>query len=554
MNRQSLSGVIARLDYAGTTAEERLRTLAGTGVNTILVGWPNNTPYCFGWDGRDRYDYRPMDAQLDALVEINPDVRFLLNFGSLHGAPYYWGVDHQEELGQFHLGLRMQAPSLASQLWIKDSSEAARRFAAHFRQGRHGDRLVGFVPFSIGVDWHGVGESFVEIPDKETPQRVAYPKEGDFSKPMLAAFRGYLREKYGTDAVLQQAWQNTGVTLDNAPLPGRVDVRSPLPHVADYFECYNRLNARQAIAWCAAFKEGAPDCVVGLTHGLVYGYPNREAIHPQGSGHNAPEELLASPAIDFLMSTGTPLSEYAIDSIKLAGKQHVHVFEGANLQLISAEQQLAGLTLAAGYAAIKGSRLALGELRWGPLSPSGAHEQFAIFPYDDEVVRAAIGRLGDWQPAKSVADVATFIDPRGSYRRALEKGFGERIEQFRNHVLLRSGLCFDEYLLSDFDKVADRYRFWVFIDCPELPAAAWREPGRSCCAPGSAPLTEPAQLRALAQAAGAHVWCDSDDAVFANDRQLLFVAQSDGEKSIRLPARPPVKFAAKQGEMRVVSL
>lgn len=548
-----LPSMIARLDYLGPPAEERVRSLLGTGVDAVLVDWPNHTPYCFGWDGRDRYDYRPMDAQLDALAEIDPEVRFIVSFGSLHGAPYYWALDHREELALFRLGLPMQAPSLASELWFHDSAEAARRFAVHFRQGRHGARLLGFAPFSTGVDWHGVGETRVDISDKETPQGVAHPKEGDFSEPMRRAFRRFLGAKYGSDAALQAAWRTTDVTVASAPLPSREDVRSPLPHVADYFECYNRLNARQAVVWCEALKQGAPDCLVGLTHALVYGYPNREAIHPQGCGHNAPEELLASNAVDFLMSgpadeadAANPLGQHAVDSLRLAGKAHVQVFEGANLQLVSEEEQCDALTLAAGYAAVKGSRLALGEARWGELSPGGAHEQFSRLPYDGDRIRGLLGRLRAWHgrqlsaAAPSLADVATFVSPRGSYRRAMEKGFGEtRIERFRNEVLLRSGLCFDEYLLGDFARVAARYRFWIFIDCPDIGEADWRaatrEPSRCCFATSGDPIAEPARLREAAAAAGAHIWCDSDDAVFANAGLLMFVAQRDGAKRVALP-------------------
>lgn len=554
MLKIALPACIAQLDYrCGADMEERLLALRGAGIDAAVVCWPNTTPYCYGWDGRDRYDYRPLDALLTSLLKIQPDVRFLVSFGALHGVPYYWGVDHPEELGLFRMGYEMHAASLGSQRWMKDSSEAARRFAAHFAEGEFAEHILGFVPYSIGVDWHGVGESFVDIPAHETSRRDSHPTEGDFSKPMQMAYREYLTEKYGGDDALQDAWRDPRASLKTAILPDRTEVRSPTPRTRDYFECYSRLNARLAIAWCDALKKGAPNRCVGLGHGFVFGYPHMEALHASGSGHNAPEELLGAESIDFLLSASVgaidepcPLSMHAIDSLRLHGKTHVHVIEGKSLCAITEEDQCAGIRRGATYAAVKGSRLSFGEPRLGEGNMRDSADRFNILPYDSDTVRAelknVISRHAELleQNAESCADVAVFVSPRGSYTRAMESAFGrERIEPFRRDVLLRSGLVFDEYLLSDFATVADRYVFWVFIDGPDISEGDWEKvkasPGKALFATAGDPITDPRELRTAAKAAGAHVWCDSDDIVFANDRLLVVQALTSGEKTIHLP-------------------
>ena len=46
----------------------------------------------------------------------------------------------------------------------------------------------------------------------------------------------------------------------------------------------------------------------------------------------------------------------------------------------------------------------------------------------------------------------------------------------------------------------------------------------------------PQLFRNLAEFAGAHVWCDSDDVIYANRSLLCLHTASAGDKTIRLPA------------------
>jgi hypothetical protein len=553
MNRRkhNVKNNLIRLDYlTATSALNRLRALRGTNENPVaLINWPNTQPYCFGWDGLDGYDYVPMDMQLRALLNETPNLRFILSFGSLHGTPYYWARDHLEELALFHLGKPMQQASLGSALWTKESSEAARRYAAHFSQSEFSDRIVGFFPFSTAVDWHGIGETLVNIPAHETPGNTEFPLEGDFSKPMLAAFRAFLTERYETDRALQAAWKNSGITLATAEIPTRIEVRSPLPNVRDYFECYNELNAKLCIAWCEALKAGAPDKTVLVTHGQTFGWP-AENLSPQGSGHNAPERLLASPAIDGFISSAAverdqrnPLPRHATASLHLHGKQVFHELNLLGLREISHANQCAEITLAVGYAAVNQCGISLGEPREGRGSMKDSREQFNPLPCDDDAVRAHLKKLLVWHASasgKPMAEVAVFHSPRGSYHRAMEKRFNEvRIEKFRNETLARIGLPFDEYLLSDFAAVSKKYKAWIFIDAADISSKDWKtveeHPGRALFAAQGKPITDPATLCAFAKRNGVDAWCDSNDTLFANDSVCVFAAHTAGKKTIRLP-------------------
>lgn len=542
---------LLRADYmTGASVIDRLRALEEAAPTTVLIGWPNAQPYCFGWNGRDEFDYAPMDFQLDQLLRERSDLHFILAFGSLHGTPYYWSVDHFDQLAVYHANHPMQQPSLGSERWKTDSAEAARLYAAHFSGGAFCDRIVGFFPYSTGVDWMGIGECRANIPPHETPGGIEFPLEGDFSVPMQQAFRRFLQQKYGSDEALRDAWMSTGVTLADACVPSRIEVRSPLPQVRDYFECYNRLNADLCLTWCEALRLGAPDKSIWLTNGQSFGWPV-ENISPQGSGHNAPERLLASPDVYGFISAAVqsrdcrnPLPRHATASLKLHGKTVVHELSLPGLRETTVEDQCAEITLGIGCAAVHGCAVAIAEPRMGRGSMKDSREQFNPLPYDDETVRAHLRKLLDWHSGavgEPVAEVAVFHSPAACYRRAMEKRFNEeRIESFRNGVLARCGVPFDEYLLSDFAAVADRYKAWIFLDAADMAEADWKKvcghPERAlfACAAGAPPDT--AALRAFAAANGVPVWCDTDDTVFANSTVCVFAAHSAGTKTITLPA------------------
>ncbi len=543
-----------------TTALDRLRVLGDAGLKHLLLSPPNSNPYALGWDGRDRYDYHEYELLMARILDAYPEMTFTLRFGSLHGTPNYWAVDHQDQLAVYHLGEKMQQASLGSVTWREDSSEAARRFAAHFSSGQWQERVTGLMPYSTGVYWRGVGESPVNIPPHEVPQRVHDPVEGDFSQPMRSAFRGFLREKYGSDEALQDAWRATHVTLEMAELPGRIEVRSPTPAVRDYFDCYNRLNAELALSWSAAMKEAAPDKTVTLPHGYVFGWPN-QSLSPQGSGHNHPEMLLDSDAVDRLYAPPAqsvehrnPLSQHAVDSVHLHGKTHVHAIELMNLVTMQVEDQLAELTLHVGYAAVKGSDVAMSEVREGRGSMRDDSEVVLMLPYHDSQLAERAKFLRQWhakqltQKAESVAEVAVFIDPRGSHCRARETRFGNTfIEQFRNKTMSRCGVPFDEYHLADFEEVCDRYAAWVFIDTPEFSDAQWARikaaPSQCFFASVNRSQVTAESFAAFLDGVGIHRWAAVGTPFFANDRVIAVALPDAGDHTIHLPQLSKVSDA-----------
>lgn len=581
---------IARIDYfTNTSAVDRVRALKGTGIKTVLVNWPNGQPYSFGWDGRDDYDYQPLDILLESLLEEDPDLHFIISFGSMHGAPFYWALDNREELALFNIGKPMQQASLASNLWKKDSSEAALRFASHFNDSKYSSCIEGFFPFSTGIDWHGIGETIVDIPEHEKPKSIEFSVEGDFSKPMKEAFKQYLKNKYKTVDKLRASWCNSTLTFDNISLPTRIEVRSPIQKVRDYFECYNELNAKLALAWSESLKKGAPGKKVFLSLGMTYGWPS-ENVSSQGSGHNAPELLITSDYIDGFLSSSVlerhnrnPLLRHTAASIRLHNKKVIHQIELYNLNEISIDDQCNEITLGVGYATANGDSIAIAEPNIGIGSMKDNNHLLCRLPYDNEKVRLHLDKILKWhkneatEDIRSLSEIAVFISPRGSYYRAMEKRFNQKmIDEFRNNVMSRVGLSFDEYIISDFDRVYNNYKAWIIIDCPDMDEKTWdilqENSSRVLFATQGNPITNPHTIRDFASKCGVHIWCDTNDFLFANSSTIVFASQEDGVKKIKLPNEfisnnnnlvdvvtreefnvdSVIKFESKKGEVKIL--
>jgi hypothetical protein len=380
------------------------------------------------------------------------------------------------------------------------------------------------------------------------PKGYEFALEGDISEPMKQAFRTYLAGRYGSDKVLQEAWRQVDVTLAEALLPTRVEVRSPTPNVRDYFRCYNRLNTALAESWCDALHEGGGGRPVGLSHGYAFGWP-QQSEPPQGSGHAEPEPLLASKSVAYFVSPPTtrpevrcPLSSHPIASLRHRGKHHVHVIESPSLFDLDPAQQLNLLALGFGYAAANGSHVALGELRSGPGSLVDTRERLGRIPYDDDAVRAGVEKLRRWheaaRQAESVGEVAVFISPTAVYGRGIDPLHGRRhVAEFRENTLGCVGVPFDEYYLFDFDAVAERYKAWVLLDIGDASETVWQKlstAGSRAIQPAAQTLSA-AELRERLSAAEVTAWSATDDFVTGNAATVTFAAHTDGGKSLDLP-------------------
>ncbi|MFW6032280.1 MAG: hypothetical protein ACOCTI_02780 [Phycisphaeraceae bacterium] len=504
------TGGIASLDYPGDLSCEKLLQYEGCGVRLFVVA-NSCKPYMLGWDGTDRHDYRDYEGELRKFLRRQPDARFIVQVGARPGAPCNWCRANPGELVESGDGLRLHSPSLASDIWRRDSLDAIRRFVEHFESSDLAEHIAGYLPILSSSEWHGFGECLRDIPSQEIPQAF-----GDYSEPMQAGFCAFLKEHYAGDVdKLRRAWGDPDVTFDSAELPGQ-DLRRELAEqgaypadparlapLRDYFLYYNQLNADLAVACCDAVKEAAGgEKVVGLMHGYLWGWP-ADAPCPQGSGHAMAERILAAASVDFLYSPSHPegqalgeprLSQHAPASAELAGKVLLHGIHSATHasprktdgqvaqagsagpgQAEAADvwdfQQLmladAGFAFAAGAAPLW---MDYQQPIWGHWF---TYDHWGPMAYDTPAAQALIGELtaAETGSAELPRQIAVISSAKACcYRNPDPEFTREYVEHLRRQVLPYVGASFDEYLLEDVAEVPDHYRLYVFLDAEFVPA------------------------------------------------------------------------------------
>ncbi len=455
-------------------------------------------PYMFGWDGADGYDYSEHEAQFDRMLRKNPDAKFIVFVGSRTGAPYHWFCRHPEECVMLHSGKRLTAASLASERWLQDCTDALRRFVRHFESGPYADHVAGYNPILGDAHWIGFGEA--------RPHARGARVLGDYSEPMRSAFRAWLRERYG-DAVeeLRRNWLDPDISFQAADVPTPQERRaaegggvfefreSRGSKVADYYQFYNELNARLALACCRAIKETLEEPrLVGLMHGFSYCWPVLSPC-PQGSGHAGVMRLLGSEWVDFLHSPyhyhnrgleGAHYSMHAVDSVRLHGKAffdrvdtrtHLRVPQKRDARTPWESEQI--LKRDAAYALTKGCHCCWTDNGSFTFTRQGHPREWEPLDFDDPDLLALIGRLHELlnaarrEPWRSVSPVAVFTSAESPLLRSRETTFQNLfVDCLRQWSLPGLGTPFDDYLLEDFENVERDYPGYIFPDATYVPS------------------------------------------------------------------------------------
>ena len=263
------------------------------------------------WTGPDEFSLELAQRQIRGALEACPQAAVVFRF---HLNPPKWWLDQNpseqvayepgtpaEPFEPLRLSRIVQDDSrlpvrvsLASEKWRKDASEMLARFCQEFSKTPEGKALIG-IQAACGVygEWHQWG--FIE-------------HEADFSPPMQAFYKKWLKEKYGTDAALQKAWGAASVQFETASVPtpeerkqqaGETLFKDPVLQrkTIDYYECQHELVADDILFFCKTAKENWPRPILtGAFYGYYFSMFNRQAA----GGHLALQKVLNSPWIDYL--------------------------------------------------------------------------------------------------------------------------------------------------------------------------------------------------------------------------------------------------------------
>ena len=151
------------------------------------------------------YDWSRLDTLCDAILEENPDALLIPRLAVY--APGWWLKQHPNAKMEW-IGRNPQQGSDVG--WLRETvasteyrQEACKVLATVIQhlEDKYGDHMLGYHPAGQNTD-----EWF--MPNTWLKGYASYAADD------LTAWRGWLKQKYGTDQALQQAWDDAAVTLE----------------------------------------------------------------------------------------------------------------------------------------------------------------------------------------------------------------------------------------------------------------------------------------------------------------------------------------------------
>ena len=226
------------------------------------------------WLGPGKYDFSYIDKQIRRAAKLAPDAYFGLQFR--FRVCDAWNKAYPEELVGYGVDSgtpdpdaddigNAARPSYASDVFRAEVQKATKELAAYINRHPWRNRLA-YIRISCGVygEWGFFG-MLNNMPD--------------VSKPMQAKFREFLKEKYGTDAALQKAWQDDSATLETALVP-TVEERKGFDRYLhdpvkerkqiDFIQCMGKARQDLLLMWAKTVKEELPGRLCGAYYGDLF--------------------------------------------------------------------------------------------------------------------------------------------------------------------------------------------------------------------------------------------------------------------------------------------
>ena len=262
-----------------------------------------------------QYDFTLVGQRLQSYIDVDPQAKFLMRMGvDTSWPPSNWfNTAYPDEVEVRSDGTRVFS-SFASTVWRQQVTDLIRAFIAHLHEIGMYDRILAFQV--------GAGSSGEWIKDTSC---MLLPSN-DFGPAMRRHFRGWLTERYHTDAALQAAWADPAASLATAEVPTHEMQNTTTAHtfrdprqerrVIDYYECLAELAADDLISFCQTIRDlthgekltgGFFGYVMELAWNMAFFADNNtleeaEVSTLQRSGHLGLHRLLESSAIDFVVS------------------------------------------------------------------------------------------------------------------------------------------------------------------------------------------------------------------------------------------------------------
>ena len=452
---------------------DKINNFAAADMNLYAMGLGSSF-----WKGPDQYDFESVDKMLSNAMAIAPKGRFLIGLGFSHG-PQWWNLLHPDETIKYGrkddkyssrdgIGPFL-APSYASELWLKEASEAVRKLVEHIENSPYGKHVFAYrIDAGVYAEWHyhGMGGSMPDI-----------------SAPMTKLFRSYLRERYNDDVEqLRKAWRQPNVTFENAaPPPAEVRLqyidgllRDPVEHAwsIDFLHCIQRSLRTALLTMNKAAKDACNGrALVGNYCGYFFGMG-----YSAEGWHLVNDDFVRSPYVDFQVSPccyskfyrkigSTMLARSLWSSYRLHNKICIFEADGrthlaakdANTHCETPEDSIAMLSRDLVQAISKGCAY------WYYDFGRDWYNSPEIFQFFHKIA-PVFDAVKDFS---SSAETAVIADWESPYYYAVQTAYGGPGAYMNVNYVARelkgAGLQFDAYSFADIDNpVLQNYKVYIF--------------------------------------------------------------------------------------------
>lgn len=474
-----------------------LRNFCEAGIRLFQVDlylediWPKNA---------EHLDLEKARRQVRGVLDACPDAAVFMRLHT--NAPYWWNEQHREECTGYADGPvdsqtygpprnledgdpdRPLRASLASLRWRQEAGDKVREFCTRMAETPEGRHIAGIhVAGGVYGEWHYWG--FIEHDPDTGPAMTRY-------------FREWLRKKYGSDAALQQAWQNVQFALDNATVPDTAErnrcldgiFRDPAKErrVIDYFTAQQEAVAEDIEYFCRIVKQAWPR---PLIVGVFYGYFHMTFCRQAAGGHIFIERIMNCPDVDYLSGPqtyweitrkagGSGNSRGIVESALLHGKLWLDEIDNGYLQTWRDMDFVHSRPFDDSvYASVLSRSVAMPLLRGAGFWYYDFGRHLNSGWWDSPLYLDRIRHLKTFfdrqlhRPHRPVADVLYVYDQENFYYlKNQRQPLCEDVPDLMVEEALRSGTAGDHVYLFDLPKVdLDRYKAVVFVNAYKMSVA-----------------------------------------------------------------------------------
>jgi len=182
-----------------------------SGVKVFSLVGPKGTGDFFDsafWPKDDEFPTEPataqvtLDEQARIILELEPNAKFYVRLS--FNPPIDFNRKHPDQLQTDEDGKTYRLPSLSSKLYLQGVDRMLRNAVSYCESRPWGDRVVGYLTAP-----YGEGIMLLNIDGKMF----------DVSACNEAAFKDWVRQRYGTDEALRKAWGRDDVALNRVAVP-----------------------------------------------------------------------------------------------------------------------------------------------------------------------------------------------------------------------------------------------------------------------------------------------------------------------------------------------